>query len=97
MSGLAIGLVVSSYHARNWDWQTRTWRDQRRTVTSVETLGILVPLAVAAGGLTARYGLIEHLFGKRLNDFLFVFGMNGFGFFLTYLALQDWRFSSRTK
>ena len=90
---LSVGVMSSFYHYRHWDWHKRRWRDQRRSLTSVEALGFLVPLAVAAGGLTARYGVVENLLGKPLNEFLVFSAINWLGIFLTYGTIQDWHHS----
>jgi hypothetical protein len=88
--GLALGIVASSRHARQQDWEIQRWDDPQRTVTRVEHLDI-PGFAMLVVIVMARAGLVEHLLGKPAHDFVFFLVVNGFFPLITYAVIHDWR------
>jgi hypothetical protein len=93
--GAAAGLVASVRHNRTWDWAENRRHDSRTFITPSESLGCLIPLASAAGVLTAKFGVVEALLGSAMSEFLMYFVLAGGAFFFAYMGVQDWRYAKR--
>jgi len=94
--GAAAGIVAGVRHNRTWNWAENRRHDSRTFITPSESLGCLIPLATAAGVLTAKYGLVEALLGTAITEFLMFFVLTGGAFFFAYLGVQNWRYAKRT-